>query len=36
MTDECDHVAGIRRVTPRALGCEECLKIAGEGEIAAE
>ena len=26
MTDECDHVAGIRKVTPSALGCEECLK----------
>jgi len=26
MADECDHVAGIQKVTPSALGCEECLK----------
>jgi uncharacterized UBP type Zn finger protein len=23
----CTHIAGIREVTPSALGCEECLKI---------
>ena len=23
----CTHIAGIRDVTPSALGCEECLKI---------
>ena len=27
MADECAHAAGIRTVTPSALGCEECLKI---------
>jgi len=27
MADECVHAAGIRDVTPSALGCEECLKI---------
>ena len=27
MSEECPHVAGIRDVTPSALGCEECLKI---------
>ena len=27
MPNECKHVAGIRDVTPSALGCEECLKI---------
>ena len=27
MADECRHVAGIRNVTPSALGCEECLKM---------
>jgi hypothetical protein len=26
MSDRCSHVAGIRDVTPSALGCEECLK----------
>jgi len=27
MADECTHSAGIRRVVPSALGCEECLRI---------
>ncbi len=27
MADECSHAAGIKDVTPSALGCEECLKI---------
>src|SRR6266404_9874666 len=27
MEDACPHTAGIRDVTPSALGCEECLKI---------
>ena len=27
MADECTHAAGVRDVTPSALGCEECLKI---------
>jgi ubiquitin-hydrolase Zn-finger-containing protein len=27
MPIECQHVPGIRDVTPSALGCEECLKI---------
>ena len=26
MADECPHAAGIRKVTPSALGCEECLQ----------
>ena len=26
MNDECAHEAGIRTVTPSALGCEECLR----------
>jgi hypothetical protein len=26
MADDCEHAAGIRKVTPSALGCEECLK----------
>ena len=26
MADECTHLAGVRKVTPSALGCEECLK----------
>jgi len=26
MPNKCNHVAGIREVTPSALGCEECLK----------
>ncbi len=26
MAEECHHAAGVRRVTPSALGCEECLK----------
>ena len=27
MAKHCSHLAGIRDVTPSALGCEECLKI---------
>ena len=27
MSDECAHADGIRKVTPSARGCEECLKI---------
>ena len=27
MADECAHAAGIRKVVPSALGCEECLKV---------
>jgi hypothetical protein len=27
MTKGCTHIAGIRDVTPSALGCQECLKI---------
>lgn len=27
MADECSHTGQIRKVTPSALGCEECLKI---------
>ena len=30
MSDDCAHAAGIRDVTPSALGCEECLKIGSE------
>ena len=26
MADECTHTDLIRKVTPSALGCEECLK----------
>ena len=26
MADECKHAAGVRDVTPSALGCDECLK----------
>ena len=26
MAKGCNHIAGIRDVTPSALGCEECLK----------
>jgi uncharacterized UBP type Zn finger protein len=29
-TTTCPHVAGIRDVTPRAQGCEECLKMGDE------
>ena len=29
-TKGCTHIAGIRDVTPSALGCEECLKIGGK------
>ena len=28
--DGFDHAAGIRDVTPSALGCEECLKVGSE------
>ena len=36
MADECKHAAGVRDVTPSALGCEECLKIGfGVGASAA-
>ena len=27
MSDICAHVKEVRKVTPSALGCEECLKI---------
>jgi hypothetical protein len=27
MAKGCTHIAGIRDVTPSALGCEECLSI---------
>jgi len=27
MSDGCSHMGAIRKVTPSALGCEECLKI---------
>jgi hypothetical protein len=27
MADECTHTDQIHKVTPSALGCEECLKI---------
>ena len=27
MTNACTHAAGIRKVIPSALGCEECLKM---------
>ena len=27
MADDCAHIAQIGRVTPSALGCEECLNI---------
>ena len=30
MAKGCTHIAGIRGVTPSALGCEECLKIGSE------
>ena len=30
MADECRHAAGIRDVTPSALGCEECLKSGSQ------
>jgi uncharacterized UBP type Zn finger protein len=29
MAKGCSHIAGIRDVTPSALGCEECLKSGG-------
>ena len=30
MAKGCSHIAGIRNVTPSALGCEECLKSGSE------
>lgn len=30
MRPTCSHTAGIRRVLPSALGCEDCLKIGSE------
>ena len=27
MADTCSHLGTIRKVTPSALGCEECLKL---------
>jgi hypothetical protein len=30
MAKGCTHIAGIRNVTPSALGCEECLKSGSE------
>src|SRR6202035_4012666 len=30
MAKGCTHIAGIRSVTPSALGCEECLKSGSE------
>jgi uncharacterized UBP type Zn finger protein len=27
MSDSCSHFDGIRKVEPRAQGCEECLKM---------
>ncbi len=30
MADECTHGSFIRKGTPSALGCEECLKIGSE------
>jgi uncharacterized UBP type Zn finger protein len=27
MSKPCAHAAGFKKVTPSALGCEECLKI---------
>jgi hypothetical protein len=27
MSKSCSHLGGIKKVTPSALGCEECLKI---------
>ena len=30
MADECTHGGFIRKVTPSALGCEECLKTGSE------
>ena len=30
MADECRHAAGVREVTPSALGCEECLKSGSQ------
>ena len=33
MSKGCSHLAGIRDVTPSALGCEECLKSGSGGCI---
>ena len=33
MAKSCTHIAGIRDVTPSALGCEECLKTGSSGCI---
>jgi len=30
MADRCTHLDTIRKVTPSALGCEECLKMGDE------
>ena len=30
MAEECTHGGLIRKVTPSALGCEECLKTGSE------
>ena len=30
MAKGCTHIAGIRDVTPSALGCEECLRSGSE------
>ena len=35
MADECRHAADVRKVTPSALGCEECLKSGPLGASAA-
>jgi hypothetical protein len=34
MSQTCTHLSTIRTVTPSALGCEECLKIAGRSNFA--
>ena len=33
MSKRCSHIAGIKNVTPSALGCEECLKSGSAGCI---
>jgi hypothetical protein len=30
MADSCSHLNTIRKVTPSALGCKECLKIGSQ------
>ncbi len=30
MATHCKHMAGVRDVTPSALGCEECLKTGDQ------